>query len=245
MFSDEVVLVTGAGSGMGRAMAQEFTTAGATVAALDVNSQTALETVNGLGGDAMAVVADVRVRSEILRAVAEVLERYGRIDVLCNNAGILDGYADALNTDDDLWDDVIATNLTGPFLMARAVLPAMVDRGKGAIINTSSISGWVAGGGGTAYTSAKHGIIGLTKQLAYNYGQRGVRVNAICPGAVLTNMTKGLVEDEHVTSMIAQTLAGRWAQPEEIAGLAVYLASDRASFAHGGVYVMDGGWLVT
>ncbi|MDT4927783.1 MAG: hypothetical protein QOF92_650 [Pseudonocardiales bacterium] len=243
-FTDEVVLITGAGSGIGRAMAQEFTAAGATVAALDMDADAAKQTAESLGGGASAVVADVRRRADVDRAVAEVLERHGRVDVLCNNAGILDDYADALNTSDELWDDIIATNLTGPFRMARAVLPNMIERGSGAIVNTASISAFVAGGGGSAYTASKHGIVGLTKQLAFNFGARGVRVNAICPGATKTAMTAGLDDDEHVQGMIANTPSGRWAEPNEIANLAVFLASDKAMFAHGGVYVMDGGWIV-
>lgn len=244
MFADEVVLITGAGSGMGRSMAREFAAEGATVVALDRDGASAARTADEIGGKASAVTADVSQRADVDRAIAETLAHHGRIDVLCNNAGILDGYADALNTSDELWDSIIATNLTGAFLMARGVLPTMIDRGNGSIINTASISGCVAGGGGVAYTASKHGIIGLTKQLAFNHGAQGVRVNAICPGAVQTGMTADLVDDANVQGMIADTLAGRWAQPEEIAHLAVFLASDKASFAHGGVYVMDGGWLV-
>lgn len=244
MFADEVVLITGAGSGMGRSMAREFAAEGATVVALDRDGASAARTADEIGGKASAVTADVSQRADVDRAIAETLAHHGRIDVLCNNAGILDGYADALNTSDELWDSIIATNLTGAFLMARGVLPTLIDRGNGSIINTASISGWVAGGGGVAYTASKHGIIGLTKQLAFNHGAQGVRVNAICPGAVQTGMTADLVDDANVQGMIADTLAGRWAQPEEIAHLAVFLASDKASFAHGGVYVMDGGWLV-
>lgn len=131
-FADEVVLITGAGSGIGRAMAQEFNAEGATVAALDVHAGAAKQTAESLGGDASAVVADLRSRADVDRAVAEVIERHGRIDVLCNNAGVLDGYADALNTSDELWDNIIATNLTGPF-KSRAALPHMIERGSGAI----------------------------------------------------------------------------------------------------------------
>jgi 3-oxoacyl-[acyl-carrier protein] reductase len=244
LFDEEVVLITGAGTGIGRAMAREFAAAGATVAALDISAAAARDTAAELGGRASAHIADVRDRQQVDSAVRQVLASHGRLDVLCNNAGVLDGYADALNTSDELWDKIIGTNLTGAFYVARAVLPAMLDRGKGAIVNTASIAGWVAGGGGMAYTASKHGVIGITKQLAYDFGSRGVRTNAICPGAVQTEMTADLVDDENVKRMIAGTIAGRWAEPVEIARLAVFLGSDQASFAHGGIYVMDGGWLV-
>jgi 3-oxoacyl-[acyl-carrier protein] reductase len=243
--TNRVVLITGAGSGMGRAMAHEFAAAGASVAALDINGETAAATARSVGDGALAVQADVGAADDVSRALRAVLHAFGRVDVLCNNAGILDGYADALNTSDELWQRVLATNLTGPFLMSRAVLPHMLERGAGVIINTGSTSAFVAGGGGAAYTASKHGIVGLTKQLAYNFGKQGVRVNAICPGATRTGMTADLMEDEHVGALIDATIAQRWAEPEEIARLAVYLASDDASFAHGAAFVLDGGWLVT
>ncbi len=243
-FTDEVVVVTGAGSGIGRAMAQEFHREGAAVVALDVDLEAARKTAADLDERASAHHVDLRDRGRIVEVVGEIVDRYGRIDVLCNNAGLLDGYANALDTDDSLWDRIISVNLTAPFLMSRAVLPTMLAQGKGSIVNTASIAGWVAGGGGTAYTASKHGVIGLTKQLAYDFGARGVRVNAICPGAISTGMTADLVDDPHVTEMIGKTLAGRWAEPAEIAHLAVFLASDKAAFAHGSVMVLDGGWTV-
>jgi NAD(P)-dependent dehydrogenase (short-subunit alcohol dehydrogenase family) len=147
-----------------------------------------------------------------------------------------------------LWNRVIGINLTGAFLFARAVIPGMMARKKGVIINTASISSFVAGGGGAAYTASKHGVVGLTRQLAFDYGQHGVRVNAICPGAIHTGMTNHLLTPEgrnpHVDAAVAGTPAGRWGKPEEIARLALFLASDDADFIHGAAYTIDGGWLL-
>ena len=163
-----------------------------------------------------------------------------------NNAGVLDDYAPILDTDEDLWDRIIGINLTGVYRVTRALLPQMLEAGGGAIVNTCSIAGLVAGGGGTAYTSSKHGVLGLTRQLAFDYGQQGIRVNAICPGAVETGMTRELFAagDAAVMESVNSVPAGRYAQPEELASLALFLASDESSFSHGAAFVADGGWTI-
>jgi NAD(P)-dependent dehydrogenase (short-subunit alcohol dehydrogenase family) len=250
-FGGRTVIVTGAGSGMGAAMIRGFHAEGAAVVAVDIDRAAVEATVAGLGGEpdrARAVTLDVTDRDAVAAFAADAADR-GRIDVLCNNAGILDDYVPAHETSWELWTRVLAVNLTGPFLMSRAVLPAMLDQGKGAIVNTASIAGFVAGGGGAAYTSSKHGLLGLTRQLAFDYGRRGIRANAICPGAVATGMTVELrtpeLGNEHVNAAIAGTPAGRWGEPEEIAALALFLASDEASFIHGTPVLADGGWTLS
>ena len=246
-----VVVVTGAGSGIGRAMIEQFSAEGARVAAVDIRKAAADETIAALGkpaGDALAIAVDVSDSSAVARLGDEVLGHFGRVDVVCNNAGVLDDYKPAHETDDALWERIIGINLRGPFLVSRRFIPAMLEQGKGAIVNTASISSFVAGGGGAAYTTSKHGVLGLTRQLAFDYGRRGIRVNAICPGATRTGMTEYLHtpagQNAHVDSAIAATPAGRWARPEEIAKLAVYLASDDADFIHGAAYAIDGGWML-
>jgi len=245
-FEGRTAFVTGAGSGMGRAMAQAFRREGARVVAVDIRGDAAAETLAGGSDDSFALTLDVTDPAAVDRVVDETLDRTGGIDVLCNNAGVLDGYAPADETSVELWQQVLAVNLTGPFLLARRLAPQMARRGGGAIVNTASISSFVAGGGGAAYTASKHGLLGLTRQLAFDYGRRGVRVNAICPGAVATEMTASLrtpsEANAHVDAQIAATPAGRWAQPEEIAELALYLASEQASFLHGTPVLIDGGW---
>jgi 3-oxoacyl-[acyl-carrier protein] reductase len=246
--NDKVVVVTGAGSGMGKSMVQEFTAAGARVAALDINETKAKEVVAALDApeQAIAVTVDVASEESVTAAVAEVLNWAGRIDVLCNNAGIVDSFRPAHEISVDEWHRTVAVNLTGPFLMARAVIPDMLSRSKGIIINTASISSFSAAGGGTAYTAAKHGVIGLTRQLTFDYGKHGIRVNAICPGATLTGLTMPDGDASHLPDSepeILRTPAQRWCQPVEIARLALYLASDDADFIHGAAIVIDGGWL--
>ena len=247
-FQGKVVVVTGAGSGMGRAMVQEFAAKGAKVAALDINLDSASKTVADLPEPHMglAVKVDVSSPESVSAALAEVDTWAGRVDVLCSNAGIVDSFRPAHEIPLEEWHRTIAVDLTGPFLMARAVIPGMLERGAGAIINTASISSLSAAGGGSAYTAAKHGVLGLTRQLTFDYGRRGIRVNAICPGATLTGLTMpegGSDTLPDTESELARIPARRWCQPEEIAKLAVFLASDDADYIHGTAMVIDGGWL--
>jgi 3-oxoacyl-[acyl-carrier protein] reductase len=246
-----IAVVTGAGSGMGRAMAREFYDQGASVVAVDIRGAAAEETIADAKDPdrTLALTADVSQRDQVESVVSAATQRFGRIDLLCNNAGVLDDYTPAHETSDELWNRVIGVNLTGAFLFSRAVVPGMIEQRTGIIINTASISSFVAGGGGAAYTASKHGILGLTKQLAFDYGKHGVRVNAICPGAIHTGMTNHLLTPEgrnpHVDAAVAGTPAGRWGTPEEIAALALFLASDEAGFIHGAAFTIDGGWLLS
>ncbi|OWV74525.1 2-hydroxypropyl-CoM dehydrogenase [Rhizobium sp. R634] len=246
-YVNKVVIITGAGSGMGRAMVGEFISRGARVAAMDINLERAKETVDRLSDPSMAFAlqVDVSDQDSAKRGVDAVIARWGRVDLLCNNAGILDGHATAHEVSLADWNRVLAVNLTGPFLMARAVIPQMLTQGKGAIINTSSTSGFSAAGGGSAYTASKHGVIGLTRQLTFEYGARGIRVNSICPGATATPLAlpEHNAASPDMDLAISKVPARRWCQPEEIAKLAAFLGSDDADYVHGSDYVMDGGWL--
>lgn len=243
-----VAFITGAGCGIGRAMAREFAARGARIAACDVDATGAEETrASALAAgapEAIALTADVARADEVTRAIRAAEDRLERIDVLCSNAGVLDGYASAVDADEALWDHVFDVNVKATWLLARAALPAMVQRGCGVIIVTASVAGMVAGGGGVAYTASKHGVIGLMRQISYENAAKGIRVNAICPGVVQTGMTQALFDDpaSKVHEFIPQIPSGTWAQPEEIAKLAAMMAGDDVPFMHGACVVADGGW---
>lgn len=231
-------------------MVQEFVAEGARVAALGRTLEKVEATVAGLADPsrALAVHADVADPDSVAAAVQTVLDWAGRVDVLCNNAGVIDSYRPAHEVDLEEWNDVIGVNLTGPFLMARAVIPDMLTRSSGVIINIASLASFSAAGGGTAYTASKHGLIGLSRALTFDYGKLGIRVNSICPGATKSDMTVTMGDSEDdslpdIEAEIKRTPAGRWAEPREIARMAVYLASEDAGFIHGAAMVIDGGWL--
>jgi 3-oxoacyl-[acyl-carrier protein] reductase len=245
---DRVALITGAASGIGRAMAREFAARGASIVACDIAGDGALA-VSGEATEigapkAIALTLDVADSSAVKAAVEEAIKAMGRIDILCSNAGILVGFASTLDTDEELWDRVFDVNVKGAWLLSRAVLPGMIERGSGAIIITASVTGLVAGGGGVAYTSSKHAAIGLMRQISFESAAKGVRVNAICPGVIQTGMTQPLFDDpqSQVYEFIPEIPSATWGQPEEIAKLAALMASDDVPFMHGSAVVADGGW---
>jgi NAD(P)-dependent dehydrogenase (short-subunit alcohol dehydrogenase family) len=238
-FTGRVALVTGGGSGIGRATAAELALGGAQVAVLDIDADAAGATAGSLGPGHLAVCADVTSAEETGAAVAEVIEAAGPIGLLVNAAGIPDDVTPCHELAPEQWHRVLATDLTGPFLVSQAVLTSMLPLGRGAIVNVASMAGVSAGAGGTAYTAAKHGLIGLTRRMAVDYGPRGIHVNAVLPGYIATPMAlpyAGCLKDA-----ISATPAGRWCQPEEVARLIAYLLSDDASYIHGAAYLIDGG----
>ncbi len=243
-FTDKVAVVTGAGSGIGRAIAGQLHAEGAQVVAVDINGAGLPELAAELGSERIATVElDVSDGDAIDAFGDEVTRRFGRVDALFNNAGISDEFTPALETSDELWDRVVGINLVGPFRLSRRLLPALLENGGGAIVNTCSVASILGGAGGVAYSVSKHGLLGLTRSLAKDYGSQGVRVNAVLPGATLTGMTSSAdAVIEGSDDALAATPAGRWAKPEEVAKVAVFLASDDASFVYGSPYLVDGGW---
>ncbi len=243
-FDDRVALVTGAGSGIGRAMAVAFAKAGARVVAADVDRARAEETAAVVGEAALAVTADVGDQASVAALVEAAISAYGRIDVLCNNAGILDTMALPAEITPEVWDRVIRVNLTGAFLVTHAVLPHLLRQGRGAIVNTASEAGIRGGAAGAAYTASKHGLIGLTRSVAWAYAKDGIRCNAILPGPTATNIADGATFDPAGAARLSPVLAlgELMAQPEQMADAALYLASDAASFVNGAIVPVDGGW---
>jgi len=241
----KVALVTGAGSGIGRASAERFAAEGARVVVVDVKgAEETAAAIATAGGEALALATDVADEAAVAAMAEAALARFGRVDVLMNNAGVLDEYEPAAETSTETWNRVLGVNLNGQFFTSRALLPQMVARGDGAIVNVASTAGLNGGNGGAAYTTSKHAVIGFTRQLCFDYARQGIRCNVICPGAVETGMTKEIFAspDAAVMEAVESAPIGRWAQPEELAAAALFLASGEASFVNGAVYVVDGGF---
>jgi 3-oxoacyl-[acyl-carrier protein] reductase len=237
--SGKVALITGGARGIGRATAQAFAAEGARVIVADVDADAAEATARALGNGAIGLGLDVANAESVKSVVATALSRAERIDVLVNNAGITRD-ASLLKTSDAAWESVIAVNLSGTFLMTREVAAHMVARGSGAIINASSVVGVYGNFGQTNYVATKSGVIGMTRVWARELGRKGVRVNAIAPGFIATDMTAKMPEDV-LEGMKKKTPLGRLGQPEDVARAYVFLASDDASFINGQVLGVDGG----
>lgn len=247
MLKDQVALVTGASSGIGRAIALTWAREGAKVVVSDVNVGGGEETaalVRATGGDALFVAADVGKPEDCEALVRRTVEHHGRLDVACNNAGIGGPQAPTADYPLDGWAQVININLSGVFYGMKYQIAAMLQNGGGAIINMASILGSVGFATAPAYTAAKHGVVGLTKAAALEYSARGVRVNAVGPAFIHTPMISALEQDAGVQAMLVGAHPiGRLGKPEEVAELVTWLASSKASFVSGAYYPVDGGYL--
>lgn len=247
---DKVAVITGAGSGMGRAMALRFAQEGAKIVAGEWNEATLNEVVEAIrqaGGEVTAVKSNVAVKEEAEGLIDTAINTYGRLDVLCNNAGIMDRNHGVGALSDEMWRRVLGVNLDGPMFATRRAVPVMLDQGGGSIINTVSTAAFGGGAAGVAYTVSKHGLVGLTQSTAWMYGPRGIRCNAIAPGATQTNivsqadMAQFDPEGSARTSVYTNIIPGML-QAEDIANLALFLASDESRHINGAIIPADAGW---
>lgn len=259
MSGQGLAVVTGAGSGLGRAIAQALAKKGYAVAALDLDEASAAETAGTIastGARASAYRADTSKAPEIDAAVGAAVRELGALDVMVNNAGVLDGYFDVDELAESTWRRVIDIDLTGVFLGCQRALREMLPRKRGRIVNMASVAGLNGTGGGAAYVAAKHGVVGLTRQMAVVYGARGITVNCVCPGPIATGLRahsqailgpdvpdmsgRGVaVNDDQIRSLVPAGVRGT---PEDVAAAVCFLVSAEAAYVNGHSLVVDGGW---
>lgn len=247
MLKDKVCVVTGAASGIGRAVALAYGRAGAAVVVSDTQTSGGQETVELLrkqGARGAFIAADVSKPDDCRKLVEGAVAQFGRLDVACNNAGIAGDLAPTADYPLDAWSSVIGVNLSGVFYCMKYELPAMLKGGGGAIVNIASILGQVGFANAPAYTAAKHGVVGLTKTAALEYSAQGVRINSVGPAFIHTPMI-ALLESDPATrdQLIAQHPIGRLGLPEEVAELVLWLSTPQSSFVTGAYYAVDGGYL--
>jgi len=249
-FEQQVALVTGAASGIGRALVQRLVAEGAAVVAVDImeaSLQTLVADLQAQGARITGCSANVAKESDVETMLNMATSTFGRLDILCNNAGISDLVMPAAEVPLDLWERVLSVNLYGPFLACRRAIPSFLEQGGGTIINTASEAGLRGGAAGTPYTVSKHGVVGLTRSIAFHYGERGIRCNAVCPGWVATpiGVGNGIPSEAglgRVIPFVKGSAPSRVATPEEIAAVMAFLASKEASFINGAILPVDGGW---
>lgn len=240
------VIVTGGGSGIGRACALAFAAAGGRVVVGDIDAGAANDAaaaIRAAGGEAVAVGVDVADAGQVRSMVDHAIDAFGGLDIAFNNAGVATPPAPLAEVDEALFDRAIAINLKGVWQCMRFEIPAMLARGGGAIVNAGSVLGLVGQASGAPYVASKHGVIGLTRAAALDYGRSGIRVNAVCPGTVRTALIADYLADPDIAAMLEQGHPlGRVAEPEEVVGAVLWLASAQASFVTGAAIAVDGGW---
>lgn len=248
----KVALVTGGGSGIGRASAATFAREGASVVVADVDVEGGEETVRRIaagGGSATFIAADISDPSQVATLVERGVETYGRLDCALNNAGVQGDLDKTVECSQENWDRTLAINLTGVWLCMKHEIPRMLEAGGGAIVNTASNFGLVGSIGMPAYSASKHGVVGLTKTAALEYAKSGIRVNAVCPGPVQTPLVEKILRaqpdqaDKIIASIRTREPVGRFGKPEEIAEAVVWLCSDAAAFVTGIAMSVDGGFV--
>ncbi len=244
----KTALVTGGGSGIGRATALAFAAAGASVVVADVDREGGEQTVKAFGdtpGAGIFVIADVSKRADVEALIQTAVKTYGRLDYAFNNAGIQGELSSTADCTEENWDRITGINLRGVWLCMKYEIAQMLKQGAGAIVNNSSNFGLVGSIGMPAYSASKHGVIGLTKTAALEYARTGLRINAVCPGPVQTPLVDKIIarQPEIVDAITQREPVGRMGRPEEIAAAVLWLCSDEASFVIGSVLPVDGGFV--
>ncbi|WP_053972632.1 SDR family NAD(P)-dependent oxidoreductase [Mangrovimonas sp. ST2L15] len=245
LLDNKIAYVSGGGSGIGKAIALCYAREGAKVALSDINEdhgKTVVDEIIKNGGEALFILADSSKAEDNERIVKEIVAAYGRLDVACNNAGIGGQVAITGEYAIDAWDKVIALNLNGVFYACRYQLEQMEKNGGGSIVNMASIHGMVAAPMSPAYTASKHGVVGLTKNIAAEYGQKNIRCNAVGPGYIATPLLDENLDEETKAFIASKASMNRLGKAEEIAELVVFLNSDKSSFTTGGYFIADGGY---
>lgn len=245
---DKVAVITGAGSGMGKQIALLYAKEGAKVTVSDINVDAANATVEEIksnGGNAIAVIANVAKEEDIQNLIDATIQTFGTLDILVNNAGIMDNFEPAGDIQDDNWDRIFAINTTSVMRATRKALPIFLEKESGVIINVASAGGLQGARAGAAYTASKHAVVGFTKNTGYMYAQKGIRCNAIAPGGVETNIGASMTNVNAFGMGRVQPGLGvnpRIGKPEEVANVALFLASEESSFVNGTVITADAGW---
>jgi 3-oxoacyl-[acyl-carrier protein] reductase len=247
-FDDKCVVVTGGVSGIGEAVSKAFAKEGAKVVLGCLPGEAAgpkvLEELRNQGTNCLLVEGDISQKAAVNNLVETAIREYGKIQTFVSNAAAFDFYKPLLETDEELWNRLSDVNLRGNFFIGKAVLPHMIENGGGNLIFIASIAGLIGGHGGAAYTTTKHGLIGLCKQITFDYGAKGIRCNTVCPGSIYTPLSGKFLDMPSAKEKLAKTPYGTHGLPEDIAGAVLYLASDDAKFVYGHALLADGGNLI-
>ncbi len=247
-FDGKTVIVTGGASGIGEGISRAFWGEGANVVVNCLPGEETgpklIEELGGQGGRCLLVEGDIADKEAVNNLVDRAVKTYGRVDCFVSNAAAFDYYTPLLETSDEMWDRLMAVNLRGNFFIAKAVIPPMIKNGGGSLIFIASIAGVIAGHGGAAYTTTKHGVVGLCKQITFHYGSEGIRCNTVCPGSIYTPLSGPFLDLPAAREKLSRTPYGTYGQPRHIASAVLFLASDEAEFVHGTTMLVDGGNVV-